>query len=439
MYKRAIYWFKRDLRVDDNKAFYEASTKSKELIPVFIIMPEILDKFKSYDQRLGFIIDCLNILSEKIKKIKGSLYCFHGTAEEVFLYLIKKYKPQAVFTNKALSYTGETIDKKVMEVCKNFEIEYHAYNDNFLCSVENLPFRKVFSPFYKKWRENLNLQTYPMPDRIITPKLQESSLEEITRNIKYQKNLYWKVNFVYSRLKNFDFKNYEKTRNRLDIDGTSKLSPYIRFGVISLRSIYKRAFENAGQDCQFIKELAWREFWYHIKINFPQFKEIEFREKRRDIPWQRDENFLKAFMNAETGYPIIDAAIRQLKTEGWMHNRARMFVASFLTKNLFVDWREGERFFMKFLIDYDEVVNTGNWQWNASVGPDPKPLRIFNPIIQAKKFDPHGVFIKKYIPELKKYPAFMLHDPLKFKLDYCTPIVNHFERIFMVKKYFKNF
>jgi deoxyribodipyrimidine photo-lyase len=122
-----------------------------------------------------------------------------------------------------------------------------------------------------------------------------------------------------------------------------------------------------------------------------------------------------------------------------MHNRARMFVASFLTKDLFVDWREGERFFMKFLIDYDEVVNTGNWQWNASVGPDPKPLRIFNPIIQAKKFDPHGVFIKKYIPELKKYPAFMLHDPLKFKLDYCTPIVNHFERIFMVKKYFKNF
>jgi len=439
MYKRVIYWFRRDLRIDDNKPFYEACTQSKEVIPIFIFIPEILDKFKSYDQRLGFLIDCLNILSEKIKNKGGYLYCFHGSPEEVFLNLIKKYKPQAVFTNKAFSYTGEQIELKVSEICKKMGIEFNCYNDNFLCPVEKLPFRKVYYQFYKKWKENLNLQTYPIQARISTPKIREESLQEITRKINHQKNLYWKADFVYSRLKDFDFKNYEQTRNRLDIDGTSKLSPYIRFGLVSLRSIYKRAFEIAGKDCQFIKELAWREFWYHIKINFPQFKDLEFQEKRRGIHWQRDENLLKAFINAETGYPIIDAAIRQLKTEGWMHNRARMIVASFLTKDLFVDWREGEKFFMEFLIDYDEVVNIGNWQWNASVGPDPKPLRIFNPIIQAKKFDPEGVFIKKYLPELKKYPAFMLHDPLKFELEYYIPIVNHFEREFIVKKYFKNF
>jgi len=438
IYKRAIYWFKRDLRIDDNQAFYEAWIKAKEIIPVFIFIPELLAKYKSYDRRLGFIIDGLNVLNKKVQERGGKLYCFYDKPEDVIFYLINKYQPQAVFTNKAFSYNGETIERKVMELCRKKGIEYNTYHDNFLCPIEKLPYKKVYSYFYKKWKENLNLQTYPTPKNIKAPLIKEPQVEQILPRIKYQANPYWQADFVFSRLKEFNFERYEQTRNRLDIDGTSKLSPYIRFGFVSLREIYKRALKTAGEDCQFIKELAWREFWYHIKINFLDFKDVEFQEKRRNIKWENREEFIEAFREAKTGYPIIDASIRQLKSEGWMHNRARMIVASFLTKDLFVDWRIGERFFMEHLIDYDEVVNTGNWQWNASVGPDPKPLRIFNPLIQAGKFDPEGIFIKKHLPELQHCPASMLHNPLKFKLPYYKPIVNHYGQVLKIKKiYFK--
>jgi deoxyribodipyrimidine photo-lyase len=438
MYKRSIYWFKRDLRINDNKAFYEACVKSNEIIPIFIFIPELLDKFQSYGIRTGFIIDCISSLKKKIEGMGGKLYCFYENPEKVFFHLINEYKPNAVFTNKSFSYNGETIERKIMELCRKNGIEYIYYNDNFLCKIEELPYRKVYSHFYKKWKENINLQICPSPDFVNTPLINAPPFEQTIQKIKYEKNIYWRADFVFSRLNNFNFDKYEQTRNNLDIDGTSKLSPYIRFGLVSLREIYKKALEVAGADCSFIKELAWREFWYHIKINFLDFKNLEFQEKRRNIKWENNEEFIEAFREAKTGYPIIDASIKQLKLEGWMHNRARMIVASFLTKDLFIDWRIGEKFFMEHLIDYDEVVNIGNWQWNASVGPDPKPLRIFNPIIQAKKFDPHAIFIKKYIPELQNYPAHMLHDPLKFELQYYKPIVDHYWRTFIIKKmYFK--
>jgi deoxyribodipyrimidine photo-lyase len=434
IYPRVIYWFKRDLRIDDNRAFSEACLKAREVVPIFIFIPELLARFKSYDSRLGFIIDALTFLNKKLEAKGGRLYCFYDHPERVFICLLDKYKPQTVFTNKAFSYSGENSENKVMEICRKRGIEYKAYNDNFLAQVEKIPFKKVFTYFYKYWKENLNLQTYSSPEKINTPLINEPQLEAIRPKLKYQENPYWRGDFYIARLNEFDFKKYEESRNRLDTNGTSKLSPYIRFGLVSLREIYQRALKAAGEDSQFIKELAWREFWYHIKINFPEFKNLEFQEKRRKIEWENNEKFIKAFREAKTGYPVIDASIRQLKNEGWMHNRARMIVASFLTKDLFVDWRVGEKFFMEYLIDYDEVVNTGNWQWNASVGPDPRPLRIFNPIIQAEKFDPDGIFIKKYLPELKNLPPYMLHNPLKFELPYYKPIVNHYVRVLMIKQ-----
>jgi len=436
MYKRVIYWFKRDLRVEDNQAFYEACIRSKEIIPIFIFIPEILDRFKSYDQRLGFIIDCISFLRKKIEERGGRLFCYFDQPEKIFIYLINKYKPEAVFTNKSFSYSGEEIERKVIRLCKAKGIDYNSHNCNFLCNLENIPYRKVYSHFYKKWKENLNLQTYPAPENINTSRITEPEIGEIVQKLKYQENPYWKPDFAFVRLKNFDFENYEQTRNSLDIDGTSKLSPYIRFGIVSLRELYKKAIKNCGEDCSFVKELAWREFWYHIKMNFLEFKDLEFLEKRRNIKWENNKRFIDAFIEAKTGYPIIDASIRQLKEENWMHNRARMIVASFLTKDLMIDWRIGEKFFMEYLLDYDEVVNIGNWQWNASVGPDPKPLRIFNPIIQAKKFDTEARFIKKYLPELKDIPARLLQDPIKYKLPYYQPIVNHYLRVPVIKKYY---
>jgi Deoxyribodipyrimidine photolyase len=306
------------------------------------------------------------------------------------------------------------------------------------CDVTKIPFKKVYSHFFKEWIKGLRLEAFPKPVRIKTPELPFPTLAQITRELDYEENRYFPIEFGFRRLEEFDFRAYNELRNRLDLDGTSKLSPYIRFGVISLKKIYGKAVEQAGLNCQYVKELAWREFWYHIKHYFPELKNLEFQEKRRGIPWSDDQVIFRAFVEGRTGYPIVDAAIRQLHVEGYMHNRARMIVASFLTKDLFIDWRLGEDFFKEHLIDYDEVVNVGNWQWVASVGADPKPFRMFNPILQSKKFDPEAKYIKKYLPELKELPPHMIHDPLRYKLPYHRPIVNHFERVRRVREYFVN-
>lgn len=438
MYKRTIYWFKRDLRLNDNRAFYEAYQKSREIIPIFIFIPDLLQKFKGYDKRLGFIIESIKYLTEKLKERGGKLFCYHEDACKVFSYLIEKYKPDAVFTVKAFSWTVENIEKKVNDLCSNKGVAFHNITENFLASIDRIPYRKVYSAFYKNWKENLNLTITPEPQRINTPVIKEPAIFDIIKDIKFEENATWKVDYGFKRIGDFNFSIYEKTRDRLDIDGTSRLSPYIRFGVISLRRLLKKALEDAKEDCQFIKELAWREFWYHIKMNFSAFNELEFQEKRRNLNWDNRDELIEAFINAKTGYPIIDAAIRQLKEEGWMHNRARMIVANFFTKDLLSDWRIGEKFFMEHLLDYDEVVNTGNWQWNASVGPDPRPLRIFNPILQAKKFDPYAHYIKKYLPELKNLPPDSLHDPLNHKLPYHRPIIDHFKQVILIKRLYQN-
>ena len=436
MYKRAIYWFKRDLRIDDNRALQKACSSSLEIIPVFIFIPQILNKF-NYDERTDFVIKCIIKLTGEIKNLGGKLYCFYGDPIIVFERLIEKYKPEAIFTSKSFSWTVEEIEMKVENLCKNKGIKFFPIVDNFLSNITEIPYRKVFTPFFYEWKKNLDLEIGKPIHRINTPTLEEKDIFLLKNEIKSKPNLHWDPNRALERINEFDFSNYENTRNNLDIDGSSKLSPYIRFGVISLRKLYIKVKQISGDECQYIKELAWREFWYHIKYNFPQFKDLEFQEKRRKIKWQNREELINAFFQAKTGYPIIDAAIIQLKTENWIHNRARMIVANFLVKDLIVDWRIGERFFMEHLLDYDEVVNVGNWQWNASVGPDPKPLRIFNPILQAKKFDPFGVYIKKYIPELSKISPEELHDPINNKLPYYKPIVNHFEQIKLLKEIYR--
>jgi len=437
-YERAIFWFKRDLRLEDNRALYEAVSNSKEVFPIFIFTPDLLKNFGKRPARLGFIVSALKNLETKINQKGGRLYTFSGEPKEIFLEILKTSKAQAIFTNKDLSFSEEETEEEVLKICTSFGIAFYTYMGNFLCDITKLTYKKVFSSFFKDWIKSIDLTAYPEPNEIRTPYLPLPNLKELSKKLEHEENRFFPLEMGFARLKTFNFREYERTRNRLDLDGTSKLSPYIRFGIISLREIFKRAFEEAGPNCQFIKELAWREFWYHIKHYFREMKDLEFQEKRRSIPWKFDEKQFKAFISGQTGYPIVDAAIRQLKLEGYMHNRARMVVASFLTKDLLIDWRAGERFFKEHLLDYDEVVNTGNWQWVASVGPDPKPLRVFNPILQAQKFDPKAKYIKKYLPELKEVPAYMLHNPLKYKLPYHKPIVNHYEQVKVTRAIFRN-
>lgn len=249
------------------------------------------------------------------------------------------------------------------------------------------------------------------------------------------------MDFGKERFERHILRNYSDVRNDLDKDGTSRLSPYLRFGVFSVRQIYKQALESfreldatqSGHDGadrtrgaeHFISEMAWREFWWHILYYFPNTKNEEFQEKRRHIEWSQDQEMLGKWCRGETGYPIVDAAMRQLNETNWMHGRARMVVASFLTKDMHIDWRLGESYFAEKLLDYDEAVNLGNWQWSASVGADPKPLRVFSPMLQSEKFDTQATFIKKYIPQLEFESVKAIHNPLEIPLSYCPIIVDH--------------
>jgi deoxyribodipyrimidine photo-lyase len=423
---RSIILFKRDLRFEDNRTLLEAYKNSKELIPIFIFNKPILKELNSYNQKLGFIIEALQKISQNIK-----LYIFYGEDEEILEFLFAKFKPDVLYTSESFTWNGEKRNKSIENICIKNKVIFRSIFDNFLVDFRKIPYTKVFTHFYKKWINFIDNKESNININNLNEKILNLNIDHISNFILKYKNLYfensfWKYNFAFERLKNFDFDQYSQLRNRLDLNGSSRLSPYIRFGILSIRKIYNFI---KNKSLEYVRQLAWREFWYHIKYNFQEFNNLEFQEKRRNILWDNNEKLLNYFFNGKTGYPIIDAGIRQLKFENWMHNRARLIVANFLVKDLLIDWRIGEKFFKDYLLDYDEVVNVGNWQWCASVGPDPKPFRIFNPIIQSQKFDPNCEYIKSYIPELKREECYKIYNPLKYKLNYYSPIVNHFEQI----------
>ncbi|MEM0476627.1 MAG: deoxyribodipyrimidine photo-lyase [Candidatus Aenigmatarchaeota archaeon] len=415
-----IFWFKRDLRVYDNRALYAAS-KLGEVLPIFIIDTDILDRFEAYDLRLGFIITALQKLSEEIP-----LKVYVGKTLEIFDYLIEKYKPKAIVTAEAFTWSGEERLKKVETLAINKKVRLVKIFDNFLADFRKIKNFWSFSSFYKKWKEKLDLEIIGKFNvKFLNPK-EEPTWQEAAKKLKYEIN---KFNaYDAEKFLKYDFSKYRKLRKFLN--GSTRLSPYIRFGILSIRHIY-----NLGKISEkFVKELAWREYWYALKNLYPYMNNLELREDRRNIKW--DNLCLDAFYNGETGYPIIDAAIRQLKSEKWIHNRLRMLLASFFTKDLGGDWRLGEKFFSKHLIDYDEVVNVGNWQWIASVGTD-YAIRIFNPVKQSKELDPKCEYIKTYIPELKDVPCIYLHDPITYRIPgYFPPIVNYKETRQKIKTLF---
>ncbi|MBC7350317.1 MAG: deoxyribodipyrimidine photo-lyase [Candidatus Aminicenantes bacterium] len=423
---RILYWFKRDLRLKDNRGLIEAFKKSQEVIPVFIFDHELLRELDGPASRTGFLLDCLRRLNHQLEKKGNRLYGFYGQPEKVLDRVISESKAEAVYTNRSYSWKGERTQKKVEALCRKKGVAFKDFNDSLLVPPGRIEARKVYSPFFRLWRMALareDISVWPEPGRLQMPKLNWPSLVGTFKLIPHQPNRHWKPDYAERRLKQYDFKSYDEGRNQLDVDGTSRLSVAIRFGLISIRQVLARVRKSLAMDSQFVKELAWREFWYHIRHHFPWTENLEFQENRRGLRWLNREEDIRALEEARTGYPIIDAAIRQLKEEGWMHNRARLVVASFVTKDLLIDWRIGEKLFKKYLLDYDEVVNTGNWQWSASVGADPRPLRLFNPQLQAEKHDPECLYVKKYVPELKKASCQQIQ-ALELP-NYHRPIVDH--------------
>lgn len=419
MSKSCVFIFQKDLRIDDNRGFLYAIRNYEIVYPVFIFN---FDDYNFFQRE--FLKKALFYLNKKLEGLNSRLFIIRSDFYSGLEKIKEIFKPEVFVINRDFSWTGEKRENILKNFCNQNNIKYKVFGENFLVDPYYIKPTKIFTPFFKLWISNIDDAIEEEKIFLRTPfsnSLSYSVFENLNEEIKiedFEEGL--------KRIETFNFEGYNQSRDYLHLDGTSKLSPYINWGIISIRRLYKRVKDIP--DSQYIKELCFREFWYHIRLHFPETFYLEFQEKRRGIRWENNEIFLEKFVKGETGYPIVDACVRALKKEGWLHNRGRMILASFLTKTLLIDWRIGEKFFRDYLVDYDEVLNIHNWQWSASVGADPRPMRIFNPMIQAKKFDPECKFVKKYIPELHKEECYKIHDFLRYKLNYHEPIVDFYSQ-----------
>ncbi|WP_428224821.1 cryptochrome/photolyase family protein [Flavobacterium sp.] len=410
-----IFWFRRDLRLEDNTALYFALQENKSVIPIFIFDTTILNQLEKDDARVTFIHQQLVAINNQLQTIGKSLAVFYGEPLEIFSKLISENKMESVYANHDYEPAARKRDKSINDLLKSHQIAFKTCKDQVIFEKSEVvkedqnPY-VVYTPYAKKWKEKLNTTTisnYPsetLLDKIIPHNYSFLNLE----------NIGFIPSTITLPIYNISEKlvaNYEATRNFPSISGTSLLGIHLRFGTISIRKLvkYAQSFPNPT----FLNELIWREFFMQILWHFPHTVHKSFKEKYDQIQWDNNEINFQKWCEGKTGYPFVDAGMRELNATGHMHNRVRMIVASFLCKHLLIDWRWGETYFANKLLDYEQSSNVGNWQWAAGSGVDAAPyFRIFNPTEQIKKFDPEWNYIKKWIPELDT-------------LDYPNPIVEH--------------
>lgn len=411
-----IFWFRRDLRLEDNHGLFEALSTDDNVLPIFIFDKNILSELPKNDARVTFIHKLLEDIQRLLLKQGKSLAVFYGEPEVILKDLIEKHNITAIYTNHDYEPYAIKRDKVIQQILSDKSIDFKTFKDQVVfekdqvVKEDNTPY-VVYTPYMKKWKERFykeGIRFYPSESRlenIATHSYHFLSLEDIgfTRSTIEPA--------VYDVSQSL-ITNYIDTRNFPAIPGTSMLSPYLRFGALSIRQLIKRAAENNKET--FLNELIWREFFMQILWYFPETVTKSFRPKYDNIKWRSDEKDFKAWCEGKTGYPMVDAGMRELNATGHMHNRVRMVVASFLCKHLLIDWRWGEAYFAEKLLDYEQSSNIGNWQWAAGSGVDAAPyFRIFNPTEQVKKFDAKLEYIRKWVPEFED-------------LDY-RPIVDHKE------------
>lgn len=410
-----IFWFRRDLRLEDNTGLYEA-LKSSNVLPIFIFDKNILDELPKNDARITFIYQLLKNLQKQLGSHNRSLAVFYGEPEDVIKRLIHENKINVVYTNQDYEPYALKRDKAIIEILQHNNIDFQAFKDQVIfekdeiVKADNTPY-SVYTPYMKRWKEAFKKQHFIL--RGIKNNMDDFAIHSypfLTLN---------DIGFVEAEIEVLPFNisenlidNYEQTRNFPAIEGTSLLSPHLRFGAVSIREVIKKAMESKNE--VFLNELIWREFFIQILWHFPYTVTRSFKPKYDTIKWRNNEKEFKAWCEGRTGYPLVDAGMRQLNTTGYMHNRVRMVTAGFLCKHLLIDWRWGEAYFARKLLDYEQASNIGNWQWAAGSGVDAAPyFRIFNPTEQARKFDKNLEYIKKWVPEYED-------------LDY-RPIVDHKE------------
>jgi deoxyribodipyrimidine photo-lyase len=449
--KTIIVWFRNDLRIHDHPALIAAAQNAEQIVPVFIFNDRLLRGNHSSSNRNRFLIECLKDLKDSFKKTGADLALRSGEPQKVLIEICKEVSADAVYYTADYTPFSVKRDKRLKQSLEDNNIEFRSFPGR-LCvsSLQKLQTKsgdpyKVFTPFWKQWGDVKRRELANTPVKLKLPvsvKLGAlPNLETITKQADLSSNtIKGGESEGRTRLKSFlstNLANYHQGNNDMASDSTSRLSPYLHFGCLSPREIETMLPYTKGARA-WHRQLCWREFYNYIIFHYPDTNQ-EFQDKYRKLKWSQDEKLFSAWQEGKTGYPVVDAAMRQLKKEGWMHNRARLIVGSFLTKDLWLDWRLGESHFMHFLLDGDEANNNGNWQWIASVGVDPAPIyrRLYNPSLQQSNYDPSGEYVRRYLYELNDVPDEYLIEPWNMPSevqeeskciigkDYPKPIVNH--------------
>jgi deoxyribodipyrimidine photo-lyase len=409
MKKISIFWFRRDLRSEDNHGLFQALKENENVLPLFIFDKSILDKLENKaDARVEFIHDQICQIHQELAKHGASLLVKYGDPEAIFKELVQNYQVQAVHSNRDYEPYAKSRDEKVARLLNLQDITFHQYKDQMIFEPGEIlngsgEFYKVFTPFSRVWLSKFE-QKRPEEFKPMHWKnlMQTEPLELISlEDMGFTKS---EIPIPSKIADEEIISHYSQTRDFPAVKGTSRLGIHLRFGTISVR---KLAIKAAELNATFLNELIWREFYMMILAFNPQVVDKAFKPAYDRIPWRNNEEEFTAWCEGKTGYPIVDAGMRELNSTGYMHNRVRMVVASFLTKHLLIDWRWGEAYFAEKLLDYELASNNGGWQWAAGTGTDAQPyFRVFNPTSQQEKFDKNWKYIKKWIPEINsdKYP-----------------------------------
>ena len=441
MSSTGIFWIREDFRIENNPALSFATQNHDNVIALYIYNNNDFDNKR--EAQKWWVYKSLETLKKELSDYKINLEIVKGDELEIFSKFNKKDK-LSVYWNKIYEPDVIAIGKKIRDLFIKNEINYKYFKGNILNEFQEItkndgtPF-KVFTPFWRN-AEQVYLNQPPSKNYIVKKKIKKITyfkkciepIDILPKKNWYKKfEKYWKVSENDSKkiLKNLienKIKDYGTSRDIPSIEGTSKLSPYIKHGQIHVGSIWKKCSEIKSKGIgyrKYINELGWREFSHSLINYFPEFLKGNFRKEFDKFPWAKNEKFLKAWKKGMTGYPIVDAGMRELYETGWMHNRIRMVVGSFLVKHLRINWTEGEKHFRNCLLDFNKANNVAQWQWVAGCGADAAPyFRIFNPILQGEKFDKEGNYVKKWVPELKNVPNKFIHKPWEMELKYQEAI-----------------
>jgi deoxyribodipyrimidine photo-lyase len=458
-----IHWFRRDLRQHDNTALAAAARDSNgAVIPVFILDERLLTGRFASPARVRFMFESLRALDQALREHGSALRFRRGDSQQELLDLVKESGAAAVYWNRDYSPFAIKRDSAIKQALGEAGVTARSFKDAVIWELDEILTKEgkpytVYTPYARHWRQRLDeegFQVHEEPDfQAVDTKLSSTPIPDLADlDVQTEQLAIPGGEAEGQRLlqeftdlrRNYNITAYKTDRDMLALPGTSRLSAHLRLGTVSPRAALRAAQDvaqhsDAEQGVQtWISELAWRDFYVQLLYHFPHVLRSAFRAQYDALEWENDEDLFAAWCAGRTGYPVVDAAMRQLDQEAWMHNRARMIVASFLTKDLLIDWRWGERYFMQRLVDGDPAANNGGWQWAAGTGTDAQPyFRIFNPTSQGQKFDPDGAYVRRYVPELAQTPTKYIHEPWKMNEeqqrecgvrighDYPAPIVDH--------------